>query len=103
MNDVLRSSRRKVDLLVVVNGFPRLSETFVLQELLELERRGLRLHVIALRRPDELIGQEAVRELSAEVEYLPELSENAQRLAVRIAHAALFLRRRVGYLHGISA
>jgi len=103
MNDALRSSRRKVDLLVVVNGFPRLSETFVLQELLELERRGLRLHVVALRRPDEVIEQEAVRELSAEVEYLPELSENAQRLAVRTAHAALLVRRRVRYLHGISA
>ncbi len=103
MNDALRTSRRRVDLVVVVNGFPRLSETFVLQELLELERRGLRLHVIALRRPDEVIEQEAVRELSAEVEYLPELSENAPRLAVRVAHAALLLRRRVGYLHGISA
>jgi glycosyltransferase involved in cell wall biosynthesis len=103
MKDALRSSRRNVDLVVVVNGFPRLSETFVLQELLELERRGLRLHVIALRRPDEVIEQEAVRELSAEVEYLPDLSENAPRLALRIAQAALLLRRRVGYLHGVAA
>ena len=41
---VHRAAPGTVDLVVVVNGFPRLSETFVLAELLDLERRGLRLH-----------------------------------------------------------
>ena len=50
----------RVDLAVVLNGFPRLSETFVLHELLELERHGLRLHVVALRRPAETVQQEAL-------------------------------------------
>jgi glycosyltransferase involved in cell wall biosynthesis len=104
MNDTpARPNDRKVDLIVVVNGFPRLSETFVLQELIEFERLGLRLHVIAMRRPDEAVEQEAVRALSADVEYLPELSGNAERLAIRIAHGALLLRRPVGYLHGLAA
>ena len=48
----MKAPARSTDLVVLVNGFPRLSETFVLQELLELERRGLSLHVFALRRPD---------------------------------------------------
>src|SRR6266851_8019623 len=96
-------NRRDVDLVVVVNGFPRLSETFVLRELLELERRGFRLHVVALRRPEEAVEQEAVRELRAEVEYLPDLVESSRRLAVRVAHTALFLERRSGYLHGLAA
>ena len=47
----MKAPARSTDLVVLVNGFPRLSETFVLQELLELERRGLSLHVFALRRP----------------------------------------------------
>ena len=94
--------RRRVDLVVVVNGFPRLSETFVLQELLELERQGLRLHVVALRRPDEVVQQEALLELSAEVEYLSDLADAAPKLAVRLAHAALLLRRPRSYVNGLA-
>src|SRR2546425_6699586 len=87
-----RSSGRRVDLAVVVNGFPRLSETFVLHELLELERRGTRVHVIALRCPEEILTQDAVSQLAADVEYLPAAPEVESRLALRAAHAALVLR-----------
>jgi glycosyltransferase involved in cell wall biosynthesis len=96
------SSRGCVDLVVVVNGFPRLSETFVLDELLELERQGVRVHVIALRRPEEAVRQEAIARLRTEVEYLPDLIEGAPRLAVRVAHAALLLRGPRTYLHGLA-
>jgi len=92
----------QTDLVVLVNGFPRLSETFVLQELLELERRGLRLHVIALRRPAEVVRQDALSELQATVEYLPESPAQYERLRVRLAHTALLLQRRLGYLHGLA-
>jgi glycosyltransferase involved in cell wall biosynthesis len=89
-------------LVVVLNGFPRLSETFVLHELLELERRGLRLQVVALRHPEEFVRQEALDRLQAEVEYLPDLAEAAPKLAVRAAHAALLLRRPRTYLNGLA-
>ncbi|MDX6479908.1 MAG: hypothetical protein QOG85_418 [Gaiellaceae bacterium] len=90
------------DLAVLVNGFPRLSETFVLQELLELERRGLRLHLFALRRPDEIVQQDALSELQATVEYLPEGAVPHQRTRVRLAHATLALQRRLGYVTGFA-
>jgi glycosyltransferase involved in cell wall biosynthesis len=93
----------RVDLAVVLNGFPRLSETFVLQELLELERQGLRLHVVALRRPEESVRQEALELLKADVEYLPELVDAAAKLALRAAHLALLLRRPGTYLNGLAA
>ncbi len=93
---------RKADLVVVVNGFPRLSETFVLQELLELERQGVRIHLIALRRPENAVQQEAVLRLQAEVVYLPDLLDRAPRALVRLAHAALFLRRRLSYLNAVA-
>ena len=38
---------------VVVKGYPRLSETFIAQELLALEARGLPLAIWSLRRPTE--------------------------------------------------
>jgi hypothetical protein len=87
---------------VLVNGFPRLSETFVLQELLELERRGVRLHLFALRRPVEVVQQEALAELRAPVEYLPEGVAPRQRARVRLAHAALLMQRKLGYLNGLA-
>ena len=91
-----------IDMVVVVNGFPRLSETFVLQELLDLERRGARLQIVALRRPEEAIQQEALAELRAEVSYVPDLTGTATRTAVRAAHGALLLRRRAAYLDGVA-
>jgi glycosyltransferase involved in cell wall biosynthesis len=103
--DVARSAcRRKVDLVVLLNGFPRLSETFVLHELLDLERRGLRLHVVALKRPEEVVQHEALRHLCAPVEYLGVGApwSRSQRHAVRIAHAALLLRRGSSYLDGLA-
>jgi glycosyltransferase involved in cell wall biosynthesis len=93
---------RDVDLVVVVNGFPRLSETFVLQELLDLEQRGVRLHLVALLRPDEPVEQAGVAALRAPVEYLPEVARAQRRLLARTAHAALFLHRGARYLNAIS-
>src|SRR5262249_29288185 len=102
-SDDLRSARDAgVDLAVVVNGFPRLSETFGLQELLELERHGLALHVVALRDPEEIVRQEALDTLRAEVDYLPDLADAAPRMAVRVAHAALLLHRPATYLNGLQ-
>ncbi len=52
----------------IVKRFPRLSQTFVLNELLALERQGLRLTVISLRRSDE--AHSGYAELAAPVLYL---------------------------------
>ena len=37
--------------VVVLKGYPRVSETFIAHELAALERRGLPLHIVSLRRP----------------------------------------------------
>lgn len=102
MSRMMNHNRRSTDLAVLVNGFPRLSETFVLQELLELERRGVNLHLFALRRPEEIIQQDALSELRATVEYLPEGVVPHQRTRVRLAHTALLLQRRLGYVNAFS-
>ncbi|KAB2850537.1 MAG: colanic acid biosynthesis glycosyltransferase WcaL, partial [Hyphomicrobiaceae bacterium] len=36
---------------VVVKGYPRLSETFIAQELLTLQQQGLELGIYSLREP----------------------------------------------------
>ena len=42
-----------VEIVVVLKGYPRLSETFIAQELLGLERAGLDLVLVALRQPTD--------------------------------------------------
>jgi glycosyltransferase involved in cell wall biosynthesis len=56
----------------VVKMFPRFSETFILSELLELERQGVELHVFSLKRPNDGIAHADVTRLRAPVTYLPD-------------------------------
>jgi glycosyltransferase involved in cell wall biosynthesis len=57
---------------VLLKGYPRLSETFIAQELLALERRGLSLRLYSLRRPTDKTVHPVHREIAAPVDYLPE-------------------------------
>jgi glycosyltransferase involved in cell wall biosynthesis len=57
---------------VVVKGWPRLSETFIAQELRALEQRGLRLRIYSLRHPTDRRVHALNRAVAALVIYLPE-------------------------------
>ena len=56
----------------VLKGYPRLSETFIAQELAALERRGLEILVVSLRRPTEARRHAVHDEIRAALLYLPE-------------------------------
>jgi glycosyltransferase involved in cell wall biosynthesis len=56
----------------VVKGWPRLSETFIAQELLALEARGLRFEIWSLRRPQGGPVHALHQRVAAKVRYLPE-------------------------------
>jgi glycosyltransferase involved in cell wall biosynthesis len=55
-----------------LKGYPRLSETFIAQEILELERAGFDLRIISLRHPTDKTTHPVHREIRAPVLYLPE-------------------------------
>jgi glycosyltransferase involved in cell wall biosynthesis len=57
---------------IVVKGYPRLSETFIAQEILALEQRGLPLEIWSLRHPTEKAVHPMNRKIAARVTYLPE-------------------------------
>ena len=65
-------SERKSRIAVVVKGYPRLSETFIAQEILALERRGLELEIWSLRRPTDRAEHPMHRQIRAPRRYLPE-------------------------------
>ncbi|MBB4186289.1 glycosyltransferase involved in cell wall biosynthesis [Sinorhizobium terangae] len=64
------SPNRKI--AVILKGYPRLSETFIAQELLGLERAGHELVLVALRRPTDGKRHPVHDEIRANVHYLPE-------------------------------
>jgi len=61
---------------IVVKGYPRLSETFIAQEILGLQTRGLDVGIHSLRRPTDKAVHDLHREITAPVDYLPEYLKN---------------------------
>ena len=57
----------------IVKMYPRLSETFILNEILELERRGVEIAIFSARRPNEGRFHPQVSNVKASVFYLDEL------------------------------
>lgn len=56
----------------ILKGYPRLSETFIAQEILALERAGMAIEIVSLRRPTDDRVHPVHQEISAPVRYLPE-------------------------------
>lgn len=56
----------------VLKGYPRLSETFIAQEIAELERRGLDIRILSLRHPTDKRRHPIHELIRAPVGYLPE-------------------------------
>lgn len=57
-------------IVFLVKGFPRLSETFILHELLELRRQGMELRLVSVLQPEDQLVHPAAAPLCAEVTYL---------------------------------
>jgi len=57
---------------VLLKGYPRLSETFIAQEIRGLEKAGLDLTIWSMRRPTDTDVHPVHREIVAPVTYLPE-------------------------------
>ncbi|MBV8963977.1 MAG: glycosyltransferase family 4 protein [Hyphomicrobiales bacterium] len=79
---------RSLRLAVIVKGYPRLSETFIAQELLALERRGFSIDIWSLRRPTDGTVHALNRAVRAQCFYLPEyLYQEPARVLRGFLHA----------------
>jgi len=58
--------------LFILKGYPRLSETFIAQEIRALELRGLDIRIASLRHPTDRAVHPIHKEIRAPVLYLPE-------------------------------
>src|SRR5919112_789983 len=85
---------------VVVKGYPRLSETFIAQEILALEERGLALDIWSLRHPTEQAVHPMHRRIKAGVTYLPEY---LYQEPLRVLRGALWSLGKKGFWPAIRA
>jgi len=60
------------EIIFILKGYPRLSETFIAQEIRALEQRGIKIRIVSLRFPTDKDVHPVHREIMAPVAYLPE-------------------------------
>jgi len=85
---------------VVLKGYPRLSETFIAQELLALEQRGFALALFSLRHPTDPATHPLHAQIRAPVTYLPEYLHHD---VARVWRAWRKARRLPGYRAAFAA
>ncbi len=83
----LKTKRQKVGYLL--KTYPKVSETFILQEILDLEALGLGLEVFSLQRPTDTIVHSLAEQVLAPVTYLPK-SMGEREGRPLMAHIRLF-------------
>ncbi len=95
--DVPNSTRPVI--VVLLKGYPRLSETFIAQELLGLEKAGFDLRLVSMRRPTDKKRHPIHDEIKAPVHYLPEYLHEEP---IRVLRALLKATRRAGFRKALS-
>jgi glycosyltransferase involved in cell wall biosynthesis len=86
---------RRPGVAFVLKGYPRLSETFIAQEILALEQRGLDILIVSLRQPTDRKAHPITRAIRARRLYLPEYF---YREPIRVWRGWRRTRQEPGYL-----
>lgn len=86
---------------MVLKGFPRISETFISNEILLLEGLGFKIHLFSLRDPRESFCHESVKQIKAKVDYLPQTISGNVSLFLR-HNLALAIKKPVHYARALK-
>jgi glycosyltransferase involved in cell wall biosynthesis len=81
----------------IVRSYPRLSQTFILNEIVELEQAGVALQIFAITHPVEEVTQPQVNQIKAPVYYL-ESCLHRSLLKILAEHVRALLCYQVHYL-----
>ena len=91
----MRANKRPAERLApigyIIKMFPRLSETFILNEILELEQQGMALRIFSMKHPTEAVAHQRAKAVRAPISYLPEKFSDAP---LRILSAQCHVWRR---------
>ncbi len=84
----------------ILKRYPRLSETFIANEILSLSNMGFDIRIFSIKDPGDRIHS-FVREITSPVHYLPAVSKE-NRLEFFVAHLYTFIRNPVGYVRCLA-
>ena len=90
----MSKEKNRPKVAVILKGWPRLSETFIAQEIAGLEARGVALELWSMRHPTDKARHPVHDRVAARVVYLPEYLEDDRR---RVLSAWLKARHLPGY------
>jgi colanic acid/amylovoran biosynthesis glycosyltransferase len=93
----MRPRRERAPIAYILKMYPRFSETFVLNELLELERQGVTLRIFSLREPDDGIFHREVELVRGDVTYI----RWRQVVPVARAHGRVLRRSSARYVKAL--
>lgn len=80
----------------LLRTYPKVSETFILHEILTLEQRGVPLHIFALQPPQEQTVQALTSQVQARVTYVP-VPRSGQYRPFLHAHWGMSFRQPIRY------
>ena len=84
----------------ILKGYPRLSETFIAQEIAALEARGLAIDIVSLRHPTDRLRHPVHDAIKAPLRYLPEYLKDEP---ARVWRAFLHCRGLPGFRMAFAA
>lgn len=90
----VKSQHDRQAVTFVLKGYPRLSETFIAQEIRSLEKMGLDVRIASLRKPADEHRHPVHDEIVAPINYLPEFPTNEDE---RVRDAWEYCRQQTGY------
>ena len=68
----IEEQKSQISIAIVLKGYPRLSETFIAQEVLSLERAGFSVTIVSLRNTTDPHTHPVHEKIKANILYLPE-------------------------------
>jgi len=87
------------NLAIVVKGYPRLSETFIAQEILGIQQAGIPYRIVSLRHPTDKKCHPINDRISGAVDYLPEY---VYQEPMRVLRGWLKARKMAGYRRALN-
>src|SRR5690349_6112408 len=82
----------------LLRSYPRLSQTFILNEILALERAGVSIQIFALTDPQEKVVQKQVSQVQAPVHYLEKAAQPRSLWNILSENIAVASRHFQGYI-----
>ena len=87
------------ELAIVLKGYPRLSETFIAQEILTLQKAGIKTTIISLRHPTDTKRHPINNKITANLLYLPEYLLHEP---IRVIRSWIKVRSKEGYKKALN-